>query len=119
MKERLPDTRRSVTHRVKIGAGKDTIKFFITVGFYDDGRPGEVYLQVDEKGTTLSGFCICCGVLMSLCLQSGVPLSKLHEKLSFQEFEPMGMTDDKNIPFARSVIDYAARWMQAEFGGEK
>jgi ribonucleoside-diphosphate reductase alpha chain len=118
MRERLPDTRRSVTHRVKIGAGKDAIKLFITVGLYENGNPGEVFLQVDEKGTTLSGFCICIGILMSLCLQNGVTLNKLHEKLSFQEFDPRGMTDNKDIHFARSVIDYAVQWINKEFGGK-
>jgi hypothetical protein len=115
-RERLPDTRRSVTHRVVIGSGESQVKLFITISFYEDGRPGEVFLQVDEKGTTLSGFCICMGVTISLCLQNGVPLSKLHEKLSYQDFEPQGITDDEEIHFAHSVIDYAVRWMQKEYG---
>lgn len=98
MRERLKDTRRSVTHRVKIGAGEDAIKLFITVGLYEDGRPGEIFIQV---------------------LQNGVTLDKLHEKLSFQEFAPNGMTDNKDIRFARSAIDYVVRWMMTEFGEEK
>jgi hypothetical protein len=126
-KERLPDTRRSVTHRVKIHTGQRPVKLYITVGMYDNpasspcagrasgDRPGEVFLQVDEKGTTLSGFCICVGVLMSLCLQSGVSVEKLHEKLSYQEFEPKGITDNDGIRIARSVIDYTVRWMEKEF----
>lgn len=118
MRERLPDTRRSLTHRVKIGAGKDAVKLFITVGLYEDGRVGEIFIQLDEKGTTLSGFCISVGILMSLCLQNGVTLDKLHEKLSFQEFEPNGMTDNKDIRFARSIIDYVVRWMDKEFNAK-
>jgi ribonucleoside-diphosphate reductase alpha chain len=84
---------------------------------YDDGRPGEVYLQIDERGTTLSGFCICTGILLSLCLQYGVSLDKIHEKLSYQEFEPNGMTDSTTdqLRFARSIIDYVVRWMMDEF----
>jgi len=72
MRERLPNVRRSVTHRVKIGTGENMVKVYITVGMFEDGRPGEVFLQLDEKGTALSGFCICVGILISLCLQNGV-----------------------------------------------
>lgn len=117
MRERLPDTRKSVTHKVKIRSGirEKAIKLFITVGLYEDGRPGEVFIQVDEKGTELSGFCIVTGLLMSLCLQAGVSLEKLHEKLSYQEFEPKGLTDNPEIRFAKSVADYVVRWMEGEF----
>ncbi len=119
MRERLPDTRRSITHRVKIHCTPDPVKLYITVSLYKDGRAGEVFLQVDERGTTLSGFCICIGILMSLCLQNGVTLSKLHEKLSFQDFSPQGFTDNKTIHVAKSIIDYVVRWMMNEFGDNK
>lgn len=117
MRERLPDTRRSITHRVKILCGERPVKVFITVGMYENGHPGEVFLQVDEKGTTLSGLCIVAGILLSLCLQNGVGFEKINEKLSYQEFEPKGMTDNPDIHFARSVIDYTVKWMEKEFKG--
>jgi len=112
-RERLPDTRRSITHRVKIWSEirETPIKLFITVGYYEDGRPGEVFIQVDEKGTELSGFCIVVGILMSMCLQSGVSPDKIHEKLSYQDFEPRGFTDNPEIKVAQSVADYVVRFM--------
>lgn len=115
-RERLPDTRRSVTHRVKIQCGERPVKLFITVGMYEDGRPGEVFLQVDEKGTTLSGLCVVAGILLSICLQHGVGFEKIKEKLMYQEFEPNGMTDNPDIRFVRSLIDYTMKWMEGEFG---
>jgi len=130
-RERLPDTRRSITHRVKIQSGPRPVRLYITVGMYPPdpsapegsaaarGRPGEVFLQVDEKGTTLSGLCIVGGILLSLCLQNGVGFEKIKEKLIHQEFEPKGMTDNPEIHFTRSLIDYAMKWMEGEFGGNR
>lgn len=110
-RERLPDTRRSLTHKFTI-AGHEG---YVTVGFYpDSNRPGEVFLEMSKSGSTVGGLMDSIGMLMSLCLQYGVPTEKLIGKLSGQKFEPSGITTYRDIPFARSIIDYVARWLGCE-----
>lgn len=113
--ERLPTTRSSVTHRAVIHAEDGRVKFFVTVGLYPDGRPGEVFLTFDQIGSTIDGFSDCWAVAVSFSLQSGVPLSKLVSKFAHQEFEPKGRTDNPDIPFTSSVVDYVVRWMALKF----
>ena len=118
-RERLPDHRRSVTHRVKIGG----VKIFIVVGLYPDGRPGEIFIKAGcvnsiPEGETefgLQGWCNAIGILWSLALQGGVSLSVICRKLSHQSFKPDGFTDTDR-KFAKSIVDYLARWMWKEFG---
>jgi ribonucleoside-diphosphate reductase alpha chain len=114
-REKLPDTRKSVTHKAVILAEGSRVKFFFTVGFYPDGRPGELFLHMDEGGSTLDGFADAWSIAVSLCLQSGVSLETLVNKFSFQEFEPKGMTDCPEVQVARSVVDYVVRWMEKGF----
>jgi ribonucleoside-diphosphate reductase alpha chain len=110
-RRKLPDTRESLTHKFSIGGTEG----YITVGKYDDGTPGEVFIQMSKAGSTINGLMDCVGTLVSLCLQYGVPLETLVKKFSHVRFEPEGMTKNRHIPFAKSVIDYVARELGMEF----
>lgn len=118
-RERLPDTRVSITHKAVILAEEDgkarRVKFYFTVGLFPNGRPGELFLHMDEAGSTLDGMADTIGILISLCLQEGVPLAKLVEKLAYQQFNPQGMTENPEMRFVKSVVDYVVRWMEREF----
>lgn len=118
-RERLPETRESITHRATIHSADGKVKFFVTVGLFPDGRPGELFLTCDASGSTLDGFADSWALAVSLCLQAGVPLETLVEKFSFVQFEPSGMTDDPAVRHARSVVDYVMRWMGEYFKGKK
>lgn len=109
---RLSETRKSVTHKAVIHSEKGAVKFFVTLGFFDDGQPGEVFITCDQAGCTLDGFSDCWAIAISFCLQYGVALEKLVKKFAFQEFEPKGLTDNPKIPFAKSVPDYVVRWIE-------
>ncbi len=110
-RERLPDTRQSVTHKFNV-AGHEG---YITVGLYKDGRPGEVFITMAKEGSTVGGLMDCFGTAISLSLQYGVPLPVLVEKFSYARFEPMGHTTNPDIRIAKSVVDYIFRWMGMEF----
>ena len=110
-RRKLPDTRESVTHKFSI-AGTEG---YITVGKFDDGTPGEVFIQMAKAGSTINGLMDTVGTLVSLCLQYGVPLETLVKKFSHVRFEPEGMTKNPHIPFAKSVVDYVARMLGMEF----
>ena len=115
-RERMPETRRSVTHKAVIHAESGKVKFFLTVGLYADGRPGEIFVGCDESGSTLDGFADAWAMAVSLCLQAGVSLETLVDKFGFLQFEPRGMTECEAVRSARSMVDYAVRWMASEFG---
>lgn len=115
MKKRISDTRRSVTHKAVIYAEKERIKFFITVGMYEDGRPGEVFLTFDQTGSTLDGLADCWAIAISMLLQTGTTLDQIVAKFAHQAFEPAGMTECPEVRTARSIIDYVVRWMDAKF----
>jgi len=121
MREKLPDTRRSVTHKAVILSEKDgkldRVKFYITVGFYPDGRPGELFMHMDEAGSTLDGSADSFGITVSFSLQNGVTWAKLAEKLAYQQFNPQGMTENPALRFVKSYVDYVMRWGELEFGG--
>lgn len=110
-RRKLPDTRDSLTHKFSIGGSEG----YITIGKYEDGQPGEVFIQMSKAGSTINGLMDCVGTLVSLCLQYGVPLETLVKKFSHVRFEPEGMTKNPHIPFAKSVIDYVARELGMEF----
>ncbi len=110
-RERLPDTRRSLTHKFTV-AGHEG---YITVGLYDDGRPGEMFITMAKEGSTVGGLMDCFGTAISIALQYGVPLPVLVHKFSHARFEPMGHTSNPEIRIAKSVIDYIFRWMGLEF----
>ena len=110
-RERLPDTRRSLTHKFNISGHEG----YITVGLYADGRPGEVFITMAKEGSTVGGLMDCFGTAISIALQYGVPMPVLVHKFSHARFEPMGPTSNPEIRIAKSVIDYIFRWLGLEF----
>ncbi len=107
----LPDTRESKTHKFSIAGTKG----YLTVGKFDDGAPGEVFIQMSKAGSTINGLMDTIGTLLSMCLQYGVPLETIVKKFSHIRFEPEGMTRNQDIPMAKSVMDYLSRWLGMEF----
>jgi len=110
-RRKLPDTRRSITHKFSI-AGHEG---YITVGMYDDGKPGEIFLVMAKEGSTISGLMDAFATSISMSLQYGVPLETLVEKFSHVRFEPSGFTKNPEIPYAKSITDYIFRWLASKF----
>ncbi|HEX5069095.1 MAG TPA: vitamin B12-dependent ribonucleotide reductase [Vicinamibacterales bacterium] len=110
-RHKLPDERRSLTHKFDI-AGHEG---YITVGLYEDGQPGELFLTMAKEGSTISGFADAFAQAISYALQYGVPLQDLVDKFSHVRFEPSGMTRNPDIRFAKSIVDYIFRWLAAKF----
>ena len=110
-RRKLPDVRQATTHKFSI-AGHDG---YITVGLYDDGQPGEVFLKMSKEGSTISGLMDTVAILTSMALQYGVPVKALVDKFGHTRFEPSGFTPNPEIPFAKSVIDYVYRWLGLAF----
>jgi ribonucleoside-diphosphate reductase alpha chain len=100
-RERLPDTRQSITHKFNVGGHEG----YINVGLYPDGRPGELFITMAKEGSTVGGLMDAFGTAISLSLQYGVPLEVLVNKFSHTRFEPMGHTTNPEIPIAKSVVD--------------
>ena len=111
MRRRLPDTRRSMTHKFNI-AGHEG---YLTVGLYEDGRPGELFITMAKEGSTIGGLMDSLGTATSVALQYGVPLESLVRKFTHQRFEPAGMTANREIPIAKSLVDYIFRWLGLQF----
>jgi ribonucleoside-diphosphate reductase alpha chain len=111
LRRRLPDTRRSLTHKFNI-AGHEG---YLTVGLYDDGMPGELFITMAKEGSTIGGLMDSLGTATSVALQYGVPIESLVAKFTHQRFEPAGMTTNSDIPFAKSLVDYIFRWMGMQF----
>jgi len=111
LRRKLPDVRQSITHKFSI-AGHDG---YLTVGLYEDGRPGEVFLKMAKEGSTISGLMDTIGLMTSFSLQYGVPLKFLVDKFSHTRFEPSGFTQNPEIPFAKSIVDYVFRWLGQGF----
>jgi len=110
-RRRLPDERQAVTHKFDI-AGHEG---YITVGLFEDGLPGELFLVMAKEGSTISGFADAFAQAVSYALQYGVPLQDLVDKFSHVRFEPSGMTKNPDVRFAKSIVDYIFRWMAAKF----
>ena len=92
---------------------------YITVGLYDDGSPGEVFVKMSKQGSTVSGLMDSVAIAWSMALQHGVPIESLISKYIDHRFEPSGFTGNPRIPMARSVVDYLARWMASKFLSEE
>jgi ribonucleoside-diphosphate reductase alpha chain len=107
----MPDTRMSITHKFEI-AGHEG---YITAGLYDDGQPGEVFVQMSKEGSTIGGLMDTVATLTSMALQYGVPLEQLVHKFAYQRFEPSGYTRNPDIRTAFSITDYVFRWLGCEF----
>jgi ribonucleoside-diphosphate reductase alpha chain len=113
-RHRLPATRPSVTHKFDI-AGHEG---YLNVGLYEDDLPGELFITMAKEGSTVGGMMDAFATAISLCLQYGVPLDALVKKFTHQRFEPSGMTANRDIPFAKSIIDYIFRWLGLRFLAE-
>ena len=110
-RKRLPDTRQSLTHKFSVG-GHDG---YITVGLYENDKPGEVFITMAKEGSTLSGVMDSFALAISIALQYGVPLKTYVDKFQHVRFEPAGWTNNPEIPQAKSVIDYIFRWLGSQF----
>ena len=110
-RRRLPATRHSLTHKFSVGGHEG----YITVGLFEDGTPGELFISMAKEGSTIGGLMDVIGTETSMGLQYGVPLEVLVEKFSHSRFEPSGWTPNPDIPVAKSVVDYIFRWLGIQF----
>ncbi|HEX6805768.1 MAG TPA: vitamin B12-dependent ribonucleotide reductase [Terriglobales bacterium] len=111
VRHKLDDERMSITHKFNVGGHEG----YITVGLYRDGSPGEIFITMAKEGSTVSGLMDSFACAVSLALQHGVPLKLLCEKFAHTRFEPSGWTNNPDIGFAKSIMDYIFRWLQARF----
>ena len=111
VRRKLPDERDAITHKFDI-AGHEG---YITVGLFGDGTPGEIFLVMAKEGSTISGFADAFAQAVSYSLQYGVPLQVLVDKFSHVRFEPAGLTKNKDIRVAKSIVDYVFRWLATKF----
>ena len=111
MRRRLLDTRHSITHKFNVGGHEG----YLIVGLYEDGRPGELFITMAKEGSTIGGLMDSLGTAISVALQYGVPVESLVTKFAHQRFEPMGITTNSDIPFAKSLVDYIFRWFGMQF----
>ncbi len=110
-RRRLPDERRSITHKFNVGGHKG----YIVVGTYTDDTPGEIFIVMAKQGSTIGGLMDSFATSVSLSLQYGVPLDVLVRKFTNTRFEPSGFTTNPEIPMARSIMDYIFRWLALKF----
>jgi ribonucleoside-diphosphate reductase alpha chain len=111
VRHKLQDERMSVTHKFNIGGHEG----YITVGLYPNGDPGELFITMAKEGSTVSGLMDSFALATSIALQHGVPLKLLCEKFAHTRFEPSGWTNNPDIGFAKSIMDYIFRWLQLRF----
>jgi ribonucleoside-diphosphate reductase alpha chain len=111
VRHKLEDERMSITHKFNVGGHEG----YITVGLYRDGSPGELFITMAKEGSTVSGLMDSFACAVSLALQHGVPLKLLCEKFAHTRFEPSGWTNNADIGFAKSIMDYIFRWLQLRF----
>ena len=111
-RKRMPVERQSITHKFSIGGHEG----YITAGVYDDGTVGEIFLtDVGKEGSALRGMMNSFATAISIALQYGVPLETLVQKFSYMRFDPEGITQNPEIPFAKSMPDYIMRWLASRF----
>lgn len=111
VRRRLPAERQALTHKFSIGGHEG----YVTVGLFEDGRPGELFCTMAKSGSTISGLMDAFATSISMALQYGVPLDVLVNKFSHTRFEPSGFTGNKEVPMAKSVTDYIFRWLAIRF----
>ncbi len=111
VRRKLPDERESITHKFSIGGHEG----YITVGKYEDGAPGEIFITMAKEGSTISGLMDSFATMTSLALQHGVPLQLLVDKFTHTRFEPSGFTRNPEIPMAKSIMDYIFKWLAIKF----
>jgi len=110
-RRRLPDERQAITHHFSVGGQEG----YVTVGLYENGEPGELFIKMAKEGSTVSGLMDSFATVVSLALQHGVPLKLLCEKLSHTRFEPSGWSGNPSIGYATSISDYLFRWLRMRF----
>ncbi|MEO8394023.1 MAG: vitamin B12-dependent ribonucleotide reductase, partial [Chloroflexota bacterium] len=115
IRRKLPDERHAITHKFSIGGHEG----YLTVGLYDDGTPGELFVTMAKEGSTISGLMDSFATAISYALQYGVPLKFFVDKFAHVRFEPSGWTGNPTVPYAKSIMDYIFRWMSARFIGEE
>jgi len=111
VRHKLPEERQAITHKFDIQGHEG----YLTVGLYENGMPGELFLVMAKEGSTISGFADAFAQAISYALQYGVPLQVLVDKFSHMRFEPSGMTKNPQVRFAKSIVDYVFRWLAAKF----
>jgi ribonucleoside-diphosphate reductase alpha chain len=111
VRHKLEEERMSITHKFNVGGHEG----YITVGLYPSGDPGEIFITMAKEGSTVSGLMDSFSCAISLSLQHGVPLKMLCEKFAHTRFEPSGWTNNPDIGFAKSIMDYIFRWLQLRF----
>jgi len=110
-RKKLPDERRAMTHKFSVNGHEG----YITVGLYEEGTPGEIFLVMAKEGSTISGLMDAFATSVSIALQYGVPLQTLVDKFTHTRFEPSGFTNNPEIPIAKSIMDYIFRWLASKF----
>lgn len=110
-RRKLPDERKAITHKFSVGGQEG----YITVGLYEDGSPGEIFITMAKEGSTLSGVMDAFACALSIALQYGIPLKVFVDKFQHTRFEPSGWTNNPEIPVAKSIMDYIFRWLGAKF----
>jgi len=113
VRRKLPEERAAITHKFSIGGHEG----YLTVGLYDDGMPGELFIRMAKEGSTISGLMDSFATAISHGLQYGVPLKFFVDKFSHVRFEPSGWTGNPQVPYAKSIMDYIFRWLGAKFLG--
>jgi ribonucleoside-diphosphate reductase alpha chain len=111
----LPQTRESITHKFSIGNHEG----YLTIGFHEDGRPGEIFLKMSKEGSTISGMSQAFCRAFSLTLQHGLCVEDAAMRFRGMRFEPMGMTSNPDIPECSSIVDYIARFLELHFCEER
>ncbi len=108
----LPATRESLTHKFMV----DNHEGYLTVGLYEDGSPGEIFIKISKEGSAISGMCQAFCRAFSIALQYGLSVEDAVARFKGMRFEPMGQTNNPDIPEASSIVDYVARYLELEFG---
>lgn len=111
----LPVTRDSITHKFTI----ERHEGYLTIGLYPDGRPGEIFIKMSKEGSTISGMCQAFCRAFSLSLQHGLSVDDAVLRFKGMRFEPMGLTNNPEIPEASSIVDYVAKYLEIHFGSRR
>jgi ribonucleoside-diphosphate reductase alpha chain len=111
VRHKLLDERQSLTHKFSVGGHEG----YLTVGMYQDGRPGEIFIVMAKEGSTISGLMDSFATAISLALQHGVPIKLLCDKFAHTRFEPSGFSENPQIGYAKSIMDYIFRWLELKF----
>jgi ribonucleoside-diphosphate reductase alpha chain len=111
-RQTLPTTRDSVTHKFSIARHEG----YLTIGLYSDGTPGEIFIKMSKEGSTISGMCQAFCRAFSLALQFGLTIEEAVVRFKGMRFEPLGPTNNPDIPECSSIVDYVARYLEVHYG---